>query len=97
MNYYFVKCSLSDIPKCVGRTVGVLGPTNREKALVCLQNCPLLHDLTEWSHWDLVFKPELGDLKDFIRKYGRLCNQTLKCEIKSVTGIYLVYAKLFTA
>ena len=54
------------------RTVGVLGHTTRDKALACLQNCPLLADLAEWSHWELIFKPELKDLKDFIQKHGLL-------------------------
>ena len=49
---------------------GVMGHVTREQALVCLQNCPLLADLAEWSHWDVVFRPELRDLKDFIQKHG---------------------------
>jgi len=53
-----------------GRTAGVLGHVTKEQALSCLQNCPLLEDLATWSQWDLVFKPELKDLKDFITKYG---------------------------
>jgi len=48
----------------------VLGHTTREKALACLQNCPLLVDMAEWSHWEMVFKPQLKDLKDFIQKHG---------------------------
>ena len=49
---------------------GVMGHITREQALVCLQNCPLLADLAEWSHWDVVFRPALKDLKDFIQKHG---------------------------
>lgn len=49
---------------------GILGHMTKEKALICLQNCPLLEDLHEWSQWDVVFEPELGHLKDFIQKYG---------------------------
>ena len=52
------------------RRAGVLGHVSREQALVCLQNCPLLADMAEWSHWDVVFRPALKDLKDFIQKHG---------------------------
>jgi len=55
------------------RTVGVLGHVTKEQALSCLQNCPLLEDLATWSQWNLVFKPELKDLKDFIVKHGGMC------------------------
>ena len=48
----------------------MFGHVTREQALVCLQNCPLLADLAEWSHWDVVFRPALKDLKDFIQKHG---------------------------
>ena len=48
----------------------MFGHVTREQALVCLQNCPLLADLAEWSHWDIVFRPALKDLKDFIQKHG---------------------------
>lgn len=47
-----------------------MGHQTKEKALSCLQQCPLLEDLADWSHWDLVFKPQLGDLNDFLVKYG---------------------------
>lgn len=47
-----------------------MGHQTKERALACLQNCPLLEDLADWSHWDLVFQPELGPLKDFVQKYG---------------------------
>ena len=53
-----------------GQKVGIIGHTTKDKALACLQNCPLLEDLSEWSLWDVVFGPELGNLKDFIQKYG---------------------------
>ncbi|XP_076112450.1 uncharacterized protein LOC143080482 isoform X2 [Mytilus galloprovincialis] len=50
--------------------IGMLGHQTKEAALVCLHNCPLLEDMEIWSHWSLVFEPELGKLKDFIQKYG---------------------------
>ena len=52
------------------RKVGIMGSQTRERAFACLENCPLLEDIAEWAHWDLVFKPELGLLKDFLQKYG---------------------------
>ncbi|CAG2243868.1 unnamed protein product [Mytilus edulis] len=50
--------------------IGMLGHQTKEAALACLHNCPLLEDMEIWSHWSLVFEPELGKLKDFIQKYG---------------------------
>lgn len=46
--------------------VGVLGHQNREDALSCLQKAPLLEDLKEWSHWELVYQPQLGPLETFL-------------------------------
>jgi len=57
--------------------VGVLGHMTKRKALSCLQNCPLLEDLATWSQWDLVFKPELKDLKDFIISNGEMYSSTV--------------------
>ena len=59
------------------RQVGILGHQTREQALACLQTCPLLDDLAEWSHWALVFEPELGGLKDFVQKYGGIHSLTI--------------------
>lgn len=52
------------------RSTGPLGHKTKDQALACLQSCPLLEDMASWSHWDLVFKPELKELKDFVQKYG---------------------------
>ena len=52
------------------RQTGVLGHQTKDKAMAALQNCPLLDDLAEWTHWELVFQPELGGLKEFVQKYG---------------------------
>ena len=46
--------------------VGLLGTQSLERALGCLNSAPLLEDLAEWTHWDVVFEPEHGDLKSFI-------------------------------
>lgn len=51
--------------------VGRLGEMSKAQALASLLSCPLLEDLSEWSQWELIFKP-LGSLKDFIeRNAGR--------------------------
>ncbi|KAI3365403.1 hypothetical protein L3Q82_010485 [Scortum barcoo] len=47
--------------------VGRLGEMSKAQALASLLSCPLLEDLSEWSQWELVFKP-LGSLKDFIER-----------------------------
>ncbi|KAL4234329.1 hypothetical protein ACF0H5_005980 [Mactra antiquata] len=57
--------------------VGMLGHQSKDIAQICLHNCPLLEDMSEWSQWNLVFEPELGKLKDFIQKYGGVTNKTL--------------------
>ena len=62
--------SFSQSPLGTSRSVGLLGHQVRESALLCLNNCPLLADMAEWSHWDLIYKPELGELKDFVHKNG---------------------------
>ena len=53
-----------------------------DRALSCLQNCPLLCDMAEWSQWDLVFKPQFKDLKDFIQKHGGIYQTTISFENK---------------
>ena len=58
------------IPSVKQRKVGIMGSQTKESAFACLENCPLLEDMGEWTHWDLVFKPELGSLKDFVQRYG---------------------------
>ena len=50
----------------VATPVGVLGHQTPSAALECLRAAPLLEDLAEWSHWDLVFRPQFGSLSDFI-------------------------------
>ena len=50
--------------------LGVLGHKSKAAALDCLLCAPLLEDLAQWSHWDLVFRPQHGDLAGFIAKEG---------------------------
>lgn len=52
--------------------VGRLGEMSKAQALASLLSCPLLEDLSEWSQWELIFKPLHGSLKEFIeRNAGR--------------------------
>ncbi|XP_061665744.1 uncharacterized protein wu:fj29h11 isoform X2 [Syngnathoides biaculeatus] len=57
---------LSDESGC--EEVGRLGEMSKAQALASLHSCPLLEDLSEWSQWELIFKPSQGALKDFIER-----------------------------
>ncbi|XP_060951191.1 uncharacterized protein wu:fj29h11 [Limanda limanda] len=48
--------------------VGLLGEMSKTQAMASLLSCPLLEDLSEWSQWELIFKPLHGSLKDFIER-----------------------------
>ncbi|KAM9837751.1 uncharacterized protein ACBR49_018381 isoform 2-T3 [Aulostomus maculatus] len=48
--------------------VGRLGEMSKEQALASLLSCPLLEDLSDWSQWELIFKPLHGSLKDFVER-----------------------------
>ncbi|XP_019748146.1 uncharacterized protein LOC109529281 [Hippocampus comes] len=50
--------------------VGRLGEVSKLQALASLHSCPLLEDLSEWSQWELIFKPFHGSLKDFIERHA---------------------------
>ena len=58
--------NLQDPKQGVG--VGVLGHQSREDALSCLQRAPLLEDLKQWSHWELVYQPQHGPLEAFLQR-----------------------------
>ncbi|XP_030610585.1 protein NO VEIN isoform X2 [Archocentrus centrarchus] len=49
-------------------SVGRLGEMSKAQALASLLSCPLLEDLSEWSQWELIFRPLHGSLKEFIEK-----------------------------
>ncbi|XP_034415421.1 protein NO VEIN isoform X2 [Cyclopterus lumpus] len=51
-----------------GKAVGHLGEMSKAQALASLLSCPLLEDLSEWSQWELIFKPLHGSLRDFIER-----------------------------
>uniref|UniRef100_A0A673AIR0 Wu:fj29h11 n=1 Tax=Sphaeramia orbicularis TaxID=375764 RepID=A0A673AIR0_9TELE len=53
---------------CECASVGRLGEMSKAQALASLLSCPLLEDLSEWSQWELIFKPLHGPLKDFIER-----------------------------
>lgn len=48
--------------------VGHLGEMSKAQALASLLSCPLLEDLSEWSQWELIFKPQHDSLKEFIER-----------------------------
>ena len=48
--------------------VGILGHQSKEDALSCLQRAPLLEDLKQWSHWELVYRPQHGPLETFLQR-----------------------------
>lgn len=50
---------------------GVLGVQTPHDALECLKKAPLLVDLANWSHWELVYAPHLGSLSQFLIEH---CN-----------------------
>ena len=55
-----------------GRSCGVLGSQDKERALEAIASTPLLGDVACWTQWQDVFRPEHGDLKDFLVKEGML-------------------------
>ncbi|XP_025076268.1 uncharacterized protein LOC112553340 isoform X4 [Pomacea canaliculata] len=78
-------CGKSSGSVCGKREVGILGSQTKEAALACLQSCPLLEDLENWSHWSLVFEPQHGRLRDFLQKYGGIHTLHLEGGQKIVT------------
>jgi len=80
----WIICECSTESRGQDSSSGLLGHVTREQALVCLENCPLLADLAEWSHWDVVFQPALKDLKDFIQKHGGVYQCTTLGKVASV-------------
>nr|XP_019938379.1 PREDICTED: uncharacterized protein LOC109626689 [Paralichthys olivaceus] len=56
------------IPDGGCESVGRLGEMSKDQAMASLLSCPLLEDLSEWSQWELIFKPLHGSLKDFIER-----------------------------
>ncbi|XP_029933405.1 protein NO VEIN isoform X2 [Myripristis murdjan] len=54
----------------VCESVGLLGDMAQAQAKASLLSCPLLEDLSEWSQWELVFKPLYGPLRDFIERHA---------------------------
>ena len=67
-------------------SLGVLGLKTREDAISCLRCAPLLEDLGLWSHWELVFKPQHGDLSQFIEREGE---QSGVCALEIKPGVLL--------
>lgn len=64
----FAKHSKSSVEVGGCESVGRLGEMSKAQALASLLSCPLLEDLSEWSQWELIFKPLHGSLKEFIER-----------------------------
>ncbi|XP_056326181.1 uncharacterized protein wu:fj29h11 isoform X1 [Danio aesculapii] len=72
---------------CVSEpAVGLLGEVGRDQAMAALLSAPLLHDLQDWTQWQLVFLPNHGPLKDFIDKY---CGKTELLALEVSPGVLL--------
>lgn len=54
--------------------IGILGHLEKSDALVCLRKAPLLEDLREWSHWDLIYKPQFGSIETFLDEQQDICS-----------------------
>ena len=48
--------------------VGLLGSMTSADATKCLLKAPMLCNLLEWSHWDAIFSPSLGEFLDWMEK-----------------------------
>ncbi|XP_033112404.1 uncharacterized protein LOC117113227 [Anneissia japonica] len=70
ITYEQALCTQTRIKQVSGSHVGVCGHQSRCNALLSLNSAPLLEDLSEWSQWPLIFKPEHGELKGFIEKWS---------------------------
>lgn len=70
MSVAFILLSFTSMNSTEGgfESVGRLGEMSKDQALASLLSCPLLEDLSEWSQWELIFKPLHGSLKEFIEK-----------------------------
>ena len=79
--YVLMKIYFFRIEWRVHTSIGKLGEQPVDKALACLQNCPLLENLENWSHWTLLFAPQMGSIKLFIEKYGYMHTMDVKSEL----------------
>lgn len=72
--------------------VGQLGDMSKAQALASLLSCPLLEDLSEWSQWDLIFKPQHDSLKDFVERNAGI--NLMSTTVGSVRVLSLVFLLL---
>ncbi|XP_033112406.1 protein NO VEIN-like isoform X2 [Anneissia japonica] len=70
ITYEQAVCTRTRTKQVSGNPVGMRGHQSRCNALLSLNSAPLLEDLSEWSQWHLIFKPEYGELKGFIEKWS---------------------------
>jgi hypothetical protein len=65
----FLKHSIhSNNKEGVRPKAGLLGWKSSDEALRALASTPLLADMKEWTEWDTVFRPCLGELKQFVEQ-----------------------------
>ncbi len=57
---------------CDQLKTGYLGSFSSDDAIKCLMSAPLLEDLSTWSNWALVFEPQFGELRSFLRKQDKV-------------------------
>lgn len=65
---------------------GILGWQTSERALQCLLSCPVLGDLAKYSHWNDVFAPSQGSVRDFISDKA---GSSQLCALEFEPGVYL--------
>ena len=77
---------------CKPQGAGILGWQPPERALQCLLSCPVLGDLAKYSHWNDVFAPSQGSLRDFVSTKAEalaLPSNTQLCALEFEPGVYL--------
>lgn len=66
--------------------VGHLGEMSKAQALASLLSCPLLEDLSEWSQWELIFKPQHDSLKEFIERNAGISGTSPTVGLASISS-----------
>ena len=96
VSVYYESCLVAKkSPTILSQKYMHFGQVSADLALSCLQNCPLLYDMSDWSQWDLVFRPQLGDLKEFIRNHGGIHPITAGDDISQKLNTDVVALEVF--
>ncbi|XP_071961958.1 uncharacterized protein [Antedon mediterranea] len=70
VTYEQAVCSQNRKKGFSAKNFGLRGHQSVCNAMLVLNSTPLLNDFADWSQWDLIFKPEHGELKHFIEKWS---------------------------